>query len=63
MPKIIIQSSLTGLVNALDSSDTVTVTDSGISITMTDGMPKVYYLDDKEAVSSDHCDATDHECM
>jgi len=47
--------SITGLVNALDNSDIVTVTDRGIAISMTDGMPKVYYLS-QEAISSNNDD-------
>ena len=30
----------------LDSSDTVTVTNNGINVVMTNGMPKVYYKTD-----------------
>ena len=31
------------MINALDSSDAVMVTNNGITVTMTNGMPKVYY--------------------
>ena len=53
---ILIILSLTGLVNVLDSSDTVTVTDSGIAITMTNGMPKVYHLSQGAVSSTQHDD-------
>lgn len=50
----------------LDTSDTVTVTDNGIAVTMTNGMPKVYYVsrsimdDDDDDAESKHFESKDH---
>lgn len=50
----------TGLVNALDSSDTVNVTDNGVTVTMKNGMPKVYYVSRSGApVTSDQGSSDD----
>ena len=53
--------SLVGLINALDSSDTVSVTNNGVTVTMTNGMPKVYYVSHSSAVMADVAAAADDD--
>ena len=53
---------LVGLINALDSSDTVTVTNNGITVTMTNGMPKVYYRSSgSSSITADDDHVHDHD--
>ena len=45
----------------LDSSDTVTVTNNGIAVTMNNGMPKIYYKSDSVSVMTSFDDNVDDD--